>query len=453
MLVYNPSARWKKLINCPFRGMLVTLEDSGRRPAKSTRGDRTHRPSNEPPLKPWSAFDFRDYRILWLSSVGGLVTMQMRLLVTAVWLYEETGSGLQLGLLGVVQLAVQLPAILFGGALADQWDRKKLIAFTQSFSFVFIGLLTGLVAFDRLEPWHVYVVTAILGVTSVLGGPARSAITANIVPRSHLMHAVTSNTATFQIGAIAAPLAFSAVITTLGTTWVFALAAVFALPSSILPLLIRVGSESSERGVRNGTMIQRIWEGVVYVRSHPILPGLYVMDIGVTIVSFYRQILPLIADKLFRAGPGAVGVLTAANSFGGVAGTFAVLFLARYRAKGMLVLYATMVYAVLLIAFGFSTWLWLGTVIIVGLGATDAIGMTTRQTTVQLTTPDHMRGRAVSAHSVSAMSANNLGTFEVGFMSEQIGADNTMVLGGVVSVVVVIAVWWLVRGIREYRYP
>jgi len=119
----------------------------------------------------------------------------------------------------------------------------------------------------------------------------------------------------------------------------------------------------------------------------------------------------------------------------------------------MLVLYATLVYAVLITAFGFTTSLWLGTLLIAGLGATDAIGMTTRQTTVQLTTPDHMRGRAVSAHSVSAMTANNLGTFEVGFMSEQIGADRTMILGGLISVVVVILVWWLVKGIREYRYP
>ena len=79
--------------------------------------------------------------------------------------------------------------------------------------------------------------------------------------------------------------------------------------------------------------------------------------------------------------------------------------------------------------------------------------MTTRQTTVQLTTPDNMRGRAVSFHSVSAMSANNIGTFEVGFMSQQVGAGNTMVLGGVISVIVVFAIWRLMRGIREYRYP
>ena len=430
----------------------MSIEDTGGRP-ESERTSPRPPPREQPPLRPWSAFAFRDYRVLWLSSVAGLITMQMRMLVTVVWLYDVTGSGLQLGLLGVVQLAVQLPAILFGGALADQWDRKKLIAATQSFSFIFIGLMTVLAMFDRLEPWHVYAVTAILGVTSVLGGPARSAITANIVPRSHLMHAVTSNTATFQVGAIAAPLMFALIIETLGTTAAFAVSAIFALPASALPLLIRAKLERPERDESEGSMLHRIWEGVVYVKSHPILPGLYIMDIGVTVVSFYRQIFPLIADRMFKSGAAAVGVMTAANSFGGVAGTFAVLFMAKYRAKGMIVLYATLVYAILLIAFGLSPYLWLGSIVLIGLGATDAIGMTTRQTTVQLTTPDHMRGRAVSAHSVSAMSANNLGTFEVGFMSEQIGADRAMILGGVISIIVVIAVWRLLRGIREYRYP
>ena len=417
----------------------------GRRRGEGRRPER--------PLRPWSAFAFRDYRILWISSVCGLMTMQMRMLATGVWLYDVTGSGLQLGLLGVVQLAVQLPAILYGGALADRWDRKKLIAVAQSFSFVFMALVAILGATDRLEPWHIYAVTAILGVSSVLGGPARSAITANIVPRSHLMHAVTSNQATFQIGAIAAPLAFALVVETLDATAAFVASALFALPASLMPLMIRTQVAPTEPQGSDESVLRRIWEGAVYVMRHPILPGLYLLDIGVTIVTFYRQILPLIVDRMFKAGPGAVGVMTAANSLGGVIGTFSVLFLADFRAKGMLVLYATLVYAVLIIAFGFTTSLWLGTLLIAGLGATDAIGMTTRQTTVQLTTPDHMRGRAVSAHSVSAMTANNLGTFEVGFMSEQIGADRTMILGGLISVVVVILVWWLVKGIREYRYP
>jgi predicted MFS family arabinose efflux permease len=430
----------------------VAVGDTGEKPAANEPPSEQTSSQTQHQLKPWSAFAFRDYRVLWLSSVASLVTMQMRLLVAGVWLYEETGSGLQLGLLGIVQLAVQLPGILFGGALADQLDRKKLIAFTQFFSFIFLVILTVLMATGNLVPWHIYAVTAILGITSVLGQPARSAITANIVPRSHLMHAVTSNTATFQIGAIVAPLAFAVTMTWFGATTTFAIAAAFALPASVLPLFMRT-SGLAEGSANQAPMFRRMWEGFLFVKAHPILPGLYLMDVGVTVVSFYRLILPLIVDKMFKAGAGAVGVLNAANSFGGVAGTFAVLFLANYRAKGMLVMYATLAYALLLIVFGLNTSLWLATIIIVGLGAMDAIGMTTRQTTVQLTTPDNMRGRAVSFHSVSAMSANNLGTFEVGFMSQQIGAGNTLVLGGVVGVVVVLMVWRFLRGIREYRYP
>ena len=381
-----------------------------------------------------------------------MITMQLRMLVSGVWLYEETGSGLQLGLLGVVQLAVQLPAILYGGTLADQIDRKKLMAYTQAVSFVFISIMVGLIATDNLRPWHIYAVTAILGVASVLGSPARSALTANVVPKTHLMHAVTTNTATFQVGAVVAPLAFAVAITTLGFTATFAATAVFALPSVILPLMIKAPGKPVSLGP-SGSVLKRMWEGFVYVKSHPILPGLYIMDVGVTIFSFYRQILPLIADRMYKAGAGAVGVLTAANSVGGVMGTFAVLFLTGYRAKGMLVVYATLAYAVLLIAFGFSTFLWIGLIVVIGLGATDAIGMATRQTTVQLTTEDNMRGRAVSFSSVSAMSANNLGTFEVGYMSDAIGAGQTMILGGVVAIIVIIIVWHFVKGIREYRYP
>ena len=378
--------------------------------------------------------------------------MQMRLLVTTVWLYEATGSGLQLGLLGLVQLSVQIPAILYGGTLADQIDRKKLLAGSQAVSFVFLSVMAALVAMDSLVPWHIYLVTAVLGVASVLGNPARSALTANIVPRTHLLHAVTSNTATFQIGAIIAPLAFAVAITAFGNTPTFIFTAVVAIPSVFLPLMIRTSGLPKEKGP-DASVLRRMWEGFLYVKSHPILPGLYIMDIGVTVFTFYRQILPLLVDKLFKAGAGSVGVLTAASSFGGVIGSFSVLFFAKYRPKGMLVIYASLLFGVFVILFGLSTSLWMAAIFVVGLGATDAIGMTTRQTTVQLTTPDNMRGRAVSFSSVSAMNANNIGTFQVGLMAGQIGAANALMMGGVIAIVMVLAVWRLLPGIRTYRYP
>ena len=364
--------------------------------------------------------------------------------------------------MGLIQLAVQMPATLFGGAFADQMDRRKLISLTQSFSFIFIGISVFLLMTDDLRAWHIYSIVGILGLTSTLGGPARSAITANVVPPSHLMHAVTTNTATYQISAIISPLLFSIAYEFIGIEGVFILALLASIPASIMPIFIRPKyGLANHDPTEKSSVLNRLWEGFRFVRRHPILPYLYLMDIGVTVVSFYRQIMPLIVDKIFRQGPWAIGPLTAANSIGGVIGSFLVLFMAKYRPKGMLVLYATGIYAILLFGFGSLQFLSVdpivlmvvGGIIITALGATDAIGMTTRQTTVQLTTPDNMRGRAVSFHSFSAMAANNIGTFEVGFMSAQIGAGNTMLLGGVVSVIVVITVWRVASSLRDYRYP
>ena len=435
--------------------------------------------TNKPSLKPWSAFAFIGFRLLWISGVSSSVTMLVRNIGFGVWLYEETGSGLQLGLIGIVQLAVQMPAILFGGSFADWIDRKKLIAVTQSFSFILITIATVLLITDNLRPVHIFSIVGVLGITSTMGGPARSAMTANVVPGSHLMHAVTSNTATFQISAIITPLVFSLAYSLVGLVGVFALGILFSIPATVIPLFINpiygkkeslTSEPENKRGDNhnNGSLLQiinrevgRIWAGFTFVRHHPILPGLYVMDIGVTVFSYYREIMPLIVDRLFRQGSVWIGPLTAANSLGGVAGSFLVLFMANFRAKGQLVLIATGIYALLLFAFGSIQFLStdpitlvvIGGVIIASLGASDAVGMTTRQTTVQLTTPDDMRGRAVSFHSFSAMSANNLGTFEIGFMSSRIGAGNTMLLGGCIAILVVISVWRLIPGLRNYRYP
>ncbi|MGY8880664.1 MAG: MFS transporter, partial [Dehalococcoidia bacterium] len=147
-------------------------------------------------IRPWSALKFRDYRILWASSIAAMMTMSLRVTVTAVWLYEKTDSGWVLAWLGILELVMRIPANLYGGALADEIDRKKLMAATQTASFLLIGVMAILEGFGALQIWHIYLITAVLASTSVLGGPARSALTARVVPRSHLMHAVATNTAT-----------------------------------------------------------------------------------------------------------------------------------------------------------------------------------------------------------------------------------------------------------------
>lgn len=377
------------------------------------------------------------------------VAMQMRLLTTSQWIYDVTGSAAQLGILGAVSL-LQMPVVIYGGALADVVNRKLLMAMTQLVSFASIIALTLLAFADLLQPWHIWAVTGLTGIVNMLGNSARPAMLPRTVPRSHLTTAVTVSTSTMQVASIAAPQLFAPLYNIFGVGPTLLVTCGIAGISVLAPLMIRASGEpqGGNRRVTWGTIV----EGFHFVRRHPILPGLYLLDIGVTIVSFYRMLFPFFAHALYGLGAEGTALLTSFNSAGGVVGSMFVFITERWRRKGLIVLVATLIYALLLFAFGLNRIFWVGLGVVALLGMTDAVGMTMRQALVQLTAKDSMLGRASSAHSFAAMGANHLGQMEVSFVGGIIGAGPVMILGGAISVLVVAAVWLLAPGISRYRY-
>ncbi len=423
-------------------------------------------------MKPWSSFKHYDFSVLWAAQVTMTMAMTLRLLSTSQWIFDVTGSAAQLGILGAVQL-LQMPVVIYGGALADVMNRKVLMSLTQCVSFGSLATLTILAYADVLAPWHIWVVTGLTGMVNMLGSSARPAMLPRVVPRSHLTNAVTISTSTMQVASITVPFIFAPLYLAWGIAPTLLVTTGIAGLSVISPLLIRA-SGAPEQGSGGGVKWKTIVEGFHFVRTHPILPGLYMLDIGVTIVSFYRMLFPFFSHELYGMGAQGTALLTSANALGGVCGSMVVFITERWRRKGMIVLVATLIYALLLFVWGFNrvdlvdnpfvtlalggfSWTLnyifaIGLVIVALLGGTDAVGMTMRQALVQLTAPDNMLGRASSAHSFSAMGANHLGQMEVSFVGGIIGAGNVMVLGGFISLIVVFAIWRLAPGIRNYRY-
>lgn len=399
----------------------------------------------------FAPFRFRDYRLLWTILLAGSVGLWLRILGTAQWLLDATGSPAMVGLIGVVQLVVQIPALLWGGTLADRIDRKRLMVIAHGLTFVVMLALGVLNALELLRPSLVYLAIALAAASQMLANPARAALVAVVVPERQLMRAASTDNATSNTAAILGPLLFAGLTLGAGLTAAFLVAAGLALVAFVLPPLVRAAGRAVERS--DGTTLSQTIDGLRYVAKHPILPGLFLLDTGITVVSFYREILPVLALGMFAAGAHATGLLGAANSAGAVLGSFVALAFAGYRAKGMLVLYASLAYAVVLFAFGFAPYLWLGVMLIALLGATDSVTVTVRHTTVMLTTPDAMRGRAFSLMILAAQTANNLGTIWIGFWAGAIGAGNSMVLGGVLSLLATLVIAWLWRPIREYRSP
>ena len=404
--------------------------------------------------RPWGAFLYRDYRFLWVTLIASSIVVWMRILGTAQWLLDETGSAYLVGLIGVVQLVVQVPVTLWAGTLADRVDRKRLMSLAHAATSVALLTLGFLNWQDMLTPVLVYTGIAITAATHMLASPARSALVPIIIPERELMLAASTDTASSNAAAIAGPLIFAFVAVTADLTAVFVLTGFISLISSLLPQFIRAkgiaDGHEHEQGEKP-SQIQQTRDGVSFVSKHPILPGLFLLDAGITTASFYREILPVLALGLFAGGASATGFLGAANSAGAIFGSFIALMLVGFRAKGMLVLYASFAYGFFLFGFGTATTLWFGVLMIALLGAADAVTVAVRQTTVMLTTPDHMRGRAFALMILAAQTANNVGTVWVGTWAGLIGASNTMVMGGVISIVATALIWWFWKPIREFR--
>ncbi len=407
-------------------------------------------------MSPWlkltGAFRYRDYRLLWLLTMMGSIAVWMRILGTAQWLLEETGSAAMVGVIGVVQLVIQIPTTLWSGTLADRIDRKQLLFISYALTAMTLFVMAILNQSGWLTSLLVYLAVAISSATYMLVGPARTALIPVIFPEKDLMLATSTDTATHNVAAIAGPLLFAVVATSFGLTAVFAVAGLSAGLAMLMPLFIQVSGRADKASDEVGSsQLAQTLEGFRYLKNHPLLPGLYLLDIGITTSSFYREVLPVLALGLFAGGASATGMLGAANSAGAILGSLFVLLLVGVRAKGMLVLYASFAYGVFLFGFGTVNSLVLGMIMIGLLGAADAVTVAVRTATVMLTTPDHMRGRAFSLLFLTASTANNIGTIWVGFWAANIGAANTMLMAGFISIGATALIFFFWRPIREFR--
>lgn len=402
-------------------------------------------------------FRHRDYSLLWVILIASGIGSWLRILGSAQWLLDHTNSAWLVGAIGLVQLVVQTPALLWGGTLADRIDRKKLMAASHLTSFGVLAALAALELTDQLTPAWVYLGIALTAMSQVVASPARSALIPIIMPERLLLPAASIDTASMNAGAIIGPLVFAGVAATVGLDAVFLLGGILFLLAALPPLALRVEGyaqrpgEDDASGDAPDSTWQRTRDGVRYTAKHPILPGLFLLDIGITVVSFYRDILPVLALGLFAGGAAVSGMLGAANSIGAVVGSLVAMLFVAYRAKGMLVLYASLAYGVFLLGFGLASSLWVGLLMIALVGGADAVTVAVRHTTVMLTTPDDMRGRAFSLMHLAAASANNLGTLWIGFFAGLLGAQGALLLGAVLAMIATCAIGYFWQPIRTFR--
>ncbi|WP_328313252.1 MFS transporter [Streptomyces sp. NBC_00442] len=383
-----------------------------------------------PDLAPWRAS--ADFRLLW---VQGLITnfgSFMAMVALPLQIKELTDSPLAVGAMGAVELVPLVVFGLYGGALADAVDRRKVILATEAG----LGLLALVLLVNALLPspmlWPLYVVAAGVSALAGLQRPALDSLMARIVPHDQLTAAAALNALRWQLGAIAGPSLAGLVVAYAGTATAYA-TTIGTFTVSVV-MCARLTPAPPAHDAKKPSL-RGIAEGARYAWSRPVLLGTYAVDLAAMFFAFPNAIFPFLADSLDANW--ALGLMYAAGSAGSVLLSLTSGWTSRVRRHGLFVVVGAVVWGTAMTGAGLLGNIWLVLVCLCVAGAGDMLSGLGRSTIWNQTIPEELRGRLAGIEVLSYSVGPQLGQVRAGAMAGWTGTRTAVWSGGVACVAVV----------------
>ncbi|MFC9246352.1 MFS transporter [Streptomyces sp. NPDC057136] len=391
-----------------------------------------------------------DYRRLWFGNTVSWIGQGMTALAVSLQVYDITGSAFSVGLIGFCSLVPLVVFGLYGGAIADTVDRRRLGLFSATGSFVLsLALVAVTVAgVERVGP--LYAVVALQAVCFALNSPARSSMVARLLPAEQLPAANALNSMTSTTGALVGPMlgglivgwwGYRAAYTVDALTFTASLYAMWRLPS-MLP----------DRGEGTGTAGKRasVLDGLRFLGTRPNLRMTFFTDLCAMVLAHPRALFPVVAVVWFGGDAKTTGLLVAAPALGALLGGVFSGWLGRIRRHGLAVMIAVACWGAAIAVFGLTRQLWLGLLFLALAGCADTVSMVFRNTMLQAAVPDEMRGRLQGVFIVVVAGGPRLGDFLAGSVADLASPAVAVTGGGIACVVAVslLALRW--RGFARY---
>src|SRR5882672_5786638 len=363
-------------------------------------------------------------------------------------------KGLALGLVGLVRVLPVIVFSLISGVVADAWDRRKLMLFTQAAAAV-VSLALALLAFNGLSvAWPIYALAALGSAVGAFDLPARQALVPMLVPREHLPNAITLNTIMFQTASVVGPAIGGLLIATTSVGWAYLANAVsFAFVIAALLMMRHVPArEPSVGGSRDDVSLHAALEGLRFVFRSPLIRSTMLLDFFATFFSSATALLPIFAQDVLHVGAKGYGWLYAAPAVGAVAMSAVMIpMTGRIERRGPVLLWAVAGYGLATAVFGISTYFWLTFFCLAMTGAMDTISMIIRNIVRQLETPDRLRGRMMGVNMVFFQGGPQLGELEAGAIANWLGPVFSVVTGGLGCLIATGWVSYSTPALRRYR--
>jgi len=372
----------------------------------------------------------QDYRRWWFGYSVSFTGTQLSQFAIPLQVYVLTKSSFDVGLVGLVVFVPLVTMGLVGGAIADAVDRRRLTLVTGTVLMALSVVLTVQAATGpRL--WLLYVVAGVQGAFSAIDSSARGAILPRLVRREMLPAANALGQLGFNTGLSVGPLLGGLLVGTLGFSWAYGLDTLSFL--AVLYAVWRLPPMPPEGGGSRAG-VASVLEGLRFLGPRKNVLMTFLVDINAMVFGMPRALFPAIAANWFHGGAGTVGLLAAAPPIGALVGAATSGWTGRIRRQGFAVLVSVAVWGGSIGLFGFTRTLWLALVLLAIAGAADMVSAIFRNTILQVSTPDALRGRLQGVFIVVVTGGPRLGDLEAGSMAAGFGTQASVVSGGLACV-------------------
>ena len=374
----------------------------------------------------------RDFRLLYTSrTITGLGTQatEVALLVQA---RQLTGSTFAVGLLGAVEVVPLVVFGLYGGVLADRFDRRRLMVWCEATLAVCAALLMLNALSPRPMIWLLYVIAGLMMATAALQRPSLEASIPRVIPRDQLIAASALMSMSMNVNVIAGAALGGVLAAGPGPQFVYGLDTVSFVASFCFLWLVRPLPGATGEHTPAGPGLRSILDGLAYARGRPDLLGSYLADLAAMILAYPNALFPFIAADLHADW--AVGLMFAAPSVGAIAVTMVSGWMSQVRRHGLAIAVAAAVWGLLITGFGLAPDIGVALACLVLAGAADMVSGIFRGTLWNQTIPDALRGRLAGVELLSYGIGPSVGQIRAGAVASVTSARFSLASGGLLCI-------------------
>jgi predicted MFS family arabinose efflux permease len=393
--------------------------------------------------KVFKAFQYRDFRLMWIGACTSSIGTWMQIVAQGWLIYRLSHSAF---LLALDQFLGGIPIFLFsliGGVVADRIERRKILLMSQYVQMASAIVLTIFVATNFLTPsrvWMILALSFVSGLAQAFGGPAYSALIPTLVDREDMPNAIALNSIQFNMAVTIGPALAGITLARFGEKWCFGLNALSFLAPVISLLLIkaRYFPEPTKE-----SMFVSLKQGIRFVRQREAMGALIILAFCMTALAMpMRTYIPVFVKDIFHRGPETYGNLLSLMGVGSICGSLAIAALGNMRNKGRVALVMMIILGGAISVFALSKSLPLDYVTLVVVGSSMMAVFATVTSLVQLITTNEMRGRVMSVYNCAFRGGMPMGNLLTGWLVPAFTAP--IVLGANGFILILVAAYFLI---------